>query len=86
MMCRCMVLLAIMIPPTLRPALAAESPPHAAVNGEQSTLPATVAHELSPDEGREDLSVFFTIGVIVDVLLVTGFAVWAVGQWRKPRK
>jgi len=36
--------------------------------------------------GREDLSVFFSIGVVVDVLLVTVFLVWAVGQWRKTKK
>jgi len=34
---------------------------------------------------REDLTVFFAIGVIVDVLLVTAFLAWAVGQWRKKK-
>ncbi len=34
---------------------------------------------------REDLTVFFAIGVVVDVLLVTAFLAWAVGQWRKKK-
>ncbi|HHJ17457.1 MAG TPA: hypothetical protein ENJ80_12245 [Gammaproteobacteria bacterium] len=36
--------------------------------------------------GREDLTVFFSIGIVVDVLLVTVFLVWAVRQWRKAGK
>jgi len=35
--------------------------------------------------GRKDLTVFFSIGVIVDILLVTAFLVWAVGQWSKSK-
>ena len=45
-----------------------------------------VVHELSPNDAREDLSVFFTIGIVIDVLLLTGFLVWARGQWRRTRK
>ena len=41
---------------------------------------ATVAHG-----EREDLTVFFGIGLVVDVLLVTAFLAWAVGQWRKKK-
>jgi hypothetical protein len=51
------------------------------------------ASALSPAAGagtatraREDLTVFFSIGIVLDVLLATLFAVWAVGQWRKTRK
>jgi len=47
---------------------------------------APAAHELSPGDAREDLTVFFSIGIVIDILLLTLFAVWAVGQWRKPRK
>lgn len=47
---------------------------------------APAVHELSPDDGREDLTAFFSIGIAIDVLLLTVFAVWAVRQWRKPRK
>lgn len=36
--------------------------------------------------GRDDLTVFFSIGVAVDVLLVAAFLVWAVRQWRKTGK
>jgi len=35
---------------------------------------------------REDLTVFFAVGVIVDVFLVAAFLFWAVGQWRKTKK
>ncbi len=36
--------------------------------------------------GREDLTTFFSIGVVIDVLLLTAFLIWAVGQWRKTKK
>lgn len=48
--------------------------------------PVSGAEGVVVPDGREDLTVFFTIGVIVDVLLVTVFLVWAVGQWRKTKK
>ncbi len=48
--------------------------------------PVTGAGEAAVNGGREDLTVFFAIGVIVDVLLVTAFLIWAVGQWRKTKK
>jgi len=35
---------------------------------------------------REDLTVFFSIGIVIDVILLTAFLVWAVGQWRKAKK
>ena len=44
------------------------------------------AGELEADAGREDLTAFFSIGIIVDVLLIAAFVIWAVGQWRKTRK
>ncbi len=48
--------------------------------------PVTGADEAAANDGREDLTVFFAIGVIIDVLLVTAFLLWAVGQWRKTKK
>ncbi len=36
--------------------------------------------------GRDDLTTFFSIGVVIDVLLLTAFLIWAVGQWRKTKK
>ena len=36
--------------------------------------------------GREDLTVFFAIGLVLDVFLVAAFLVWAVGQWHKTKK
>ena len=50
-----------------------------------SAPPGSVTGKPAVDAGREDLTVFFTIGVIVDVLLVTAFLIWAVGQWRRKK-
>lgn len=36
-------------------------------------------------EGKKDLTVFFSIGIIVDILLVTAFVIWAAGQWSKSK-
>ncbi len=47
---------------------------------------APATHELSAEDAREDLTVFFAIGIVIDILLVAAFIVWAVGQWRKPRQ
>jgi hypothetical protein len=52
--------------------------------GAAVTLPA--AQETPGSDGRRDMTAFFTIGAIVDVLLVAAFLVWAVGQWRKAKK
>jgi len=48
--------------------------------------PVRGAGSTAVNDGREDLTVFFAIGIIVDVLLVTAFLLWAVGQWRKTKK
>ena len=48
--------------------------------------PASAAEVAAIQGRREDLTVFFTIGVIVDVFLVGAFLLWAVGQWRKAKK
>lgn len=63
----------------------------AAVPGSATDNPASVhpnsgAEGTVVNDGREDLTVFFSVGVVVDVLLVTAFLVWAVGQWRKTKK
>ena len=46
----------------------------------------SVAEQTAANSGREDLTVFFSIGVAVDVLLVAAFLMWAVGQWRRTKK
>lgn len=38
------------------------------------------------NDRSEDLMVFFSIGVIVNILLVAAFLAWAIGQWRKTKK
>ena len=37
------------------------------------------------DTGKS-LTGFFVIGMIINVLLITLFLIWAVGQWRKTKK
>ena len=51
-----------------------------------SGSPGPGTGSVAADAGREDLTVFFSIGIVVDVLLVTVFLVWAVRQWRKSGK
>lgn len=51
----------------------------AVLPGEAHAGNKTASHE------REDLTVFFSIGVLLDILLVTAFLVWAVRQWRKTK-
>jgi len=41
---------------------------------------------LAGNNGQKDLTVFFSIGVVVDILLVAAFLYWAVGQWSRSRK
>jgi len=47
---------------------------------------ATGGGSAAGNAGRKDLTVFFSIGVIVNILLVTVFLVWAVGQWSRSKK
>ena len=41
--------------------------------------------QLAPevDYDKEDLSVFFGIGMIVNIVMITSFFIWAVKQWKK---
>ena len=32
---------------------------------------------------KEDLSVFFGIGMVVNIVMITAFFIWAVKQWKK---
>jgi len=59
--------------------------------GLNGVAPGLAAHTAGtemtpPGGGRENLTVFFSIGIAIDVLLVTLFLVWAVRQWRKSGK
>ena len=48
--------------------------------------PVSVAGERAANDKREDLTGFFVIGMIINVLVITLFLIWAVGQWRKTKK
>ena len=32
---------------------------------------------------KEDLTVFFSIGMTINIVMITSFFIWAVKQWRK---
>lgn len=38
------------------------------------------------DAGGKDLTVFFVIGIAVNIILITVFLLWAAGQWRKTKQ
>ena len=51
------------------------------------SLPATAGGTGPTDNhDRRDLTVFFSIGVIVNILMVAAFIYWAVGQWSGTKK
>jgi len=50
-----------------------------------SIAPGSAAEGVEVEDGRGDLTVFFAIGMVINVLMVTAFLVWAVGQWRKKK-
>jgi len=61
------------------------------VTGLATNIPESISanpgtKRAATSDNRKDLTVFFSIGVIVDILLVTAFLVWAVGQWSKSKK
>ena len=59
--------------------------PGSATDISASITPASGAERVEVEDGRGDLTVFFAIGMVINVLMVTAFLVWAVGQWRKKK-
>ncbi len=53
----------------------------AAVTQPQATA-AQHEHMADPPRDRDDLSAFFIIGIIINVVMAVSFAVWAVKEWR----
>jgi len=49
------------------------------------TLPYSDTAAQPPDGRKKDLTVFFSVGVIADLLLVAAFVAWAIRQWRNSR-
>ena len=48
--------------------------------------PVSGAGVRAGNDTRENMTGFFVIGMIINVLLITLFLIWAVGQWRKTKK
>ena len=56
------------------------------VSFQESTEASKSQHvQLAPDvqHDKEDLSVFFGIGMTVNIVMITSFFIWAVKQWKK---
>ncbi len=53
---------------------------------------ATVEKDINPQKrkkilaGDRDLGVFFAIGLIINLIMITSFGFWAVGQFRQHNK
>ncbi len=45
-----------------------------------------VGPELEKDQNKDKLTIFFTIGLVINILLMSLFGIWAVRQWRKTDK
>jgi len=65
---------------------ATATPPGLAADIPASAPDGTGTAEQADKSGGKDLTVFFSIGAIVDILLVTAFLFWAVGQWSRTKK
>lgn len=59
--------------------------PGLATNIPESMSANAAKKDTAANGRRKDLTVFFSIGVIVDILLVAAFLIWAVGQWSKTK-
>lgn len=59
--------------------------PGSATDISASIAPGSAAERVEVEDGRGDMTVFFAIGMVINVLMVTAFLVWAVGQWRKKK-
>ena len=65
----------------------AQSAAPAETGGGAMAAPALqgTATAAQPPDGRKDLTVFFSVGVIANLLLVVAFVAWAIRQWRNSR-
>jgi len=59
--------------------------PGSATDISASMAPGSGAEGVEVENGRGDLTVFFAIGMVINVLMVTAFLIWAIGQWRKKK-
>ena len=42
--------------------------------------------EVASDDAGKDLTVFFVMGMAVNIIMITAFLFWAAGQWRKTKQ
>lgn len=42
--------------------------------------------DLAPNQNKDKLSIFFAIGLVINIILMSLFVVWAVRQWRRSDK
>jgi len=55
-------------------------------NHEGVAGPVSGAAVRAENDTRKNMTGFFVIGMIINVLLIMVFLIWAVGQWRKTKK
>ncbi len=52
----------------------------------KSAEPANITLQDShPTSGRDDLTAFFAVGMIINLIVLAAFFVWAYKQWKKKR-
>ena len=40
----------------------------------------------TPPGSPEPLTLFFAVGIVINLVLITAFVLWAIRQWNKPGK
>ena len=54
----------------------------------RETLTQNTAHpsaEIKPPEQKRELSMFFKIGIALNIIMLTAYMTWAVRQWRQSK-
>lgn len=44
------------------------------------------SRDLEANQNKDKLTVFFAIGLVINIILMTLFGIWAIRQWRKSDK
>lgn len=70
-------------PSTGRPVPVSEA---GAENHEGVAGPVSGSGARTADDAHKNMTGFFVIGMIINVLLIVLFLIWAVGQWRKTKQ
>jgi len=62
-------------------------PDNAIINQQPANPSSNLTHQKKEVlAGDRELDTFFIIGLIINFIMMTTFAVWAIGQWRQNNK